>query len=96
MLSHGVPMLLSGDEIGQSQQGNNNCYCQDNERTWLHWDLSDSQNQLLAFARSIIPLGREQPVLQRRRFFYEEALGSKDAPSVAWISADGKEMSQAA
>jgi glycogen operon protein len=92
MLSQGVPMLLAGDERGNSQDGNNNGYCQDNELTWLKWDLDESQESLLQFVRELIRLRREQPVLQRRRFFSGESLGKEDSPGVVWFSTEGIEM----
>ncbi len=94
MLSQGVPMLLAGDEIGHSQNGNNNGYCQDNELTWLNWDLDESQAQLLNFVRQLVRIRRNQPVLQRRRFFHGEAIGSEESPSVAWLNTDGSSMSE--
>ena len=66
LLSFGVPLLLGGDEIGRSQNGNNNAYCQDNEITWLDWASAD--NELLAFTRRLIALRRAHPVFRRRRF----------------------------
>lgn len=92
MLSQGVPMLLAGDELGHSQNGNNNGYCQDNEITWLSWDLDKSQQSLLQFVRDLIRLRHEQPVLQRRRFFSGESLGKEDSPGVVWFSSEGIEM----
>ena len=55
MLSQGVPMLLAGDEIGHTQKGNNNAYCQDNELTWLNWDLNDDQKKFLEFTQKVVP-----------------------------------------
>ena len=65
-LSQGVPMLLAGDEMGRTQQGNNNAYCQDNELSWVDWNLDERRQALLEFTRRLIQLRREQPVLQRR------------------------------
>jgi pullulanase/glycogen debranching enzyme len=68
-LSQGVPMLLAGDELGQSQQGNNNTYCQDNALSWLDWGLDAEQKELLDFVRSLIALRKAHPVFRRRHFF---------------------------
>jgi len=92
ILSQGVPMLLAGDEIGHSQSGNNNTYCQDNELTWLDWDLSESSKELLDFVQKLLLIRREQPVFQRRRFFHDQSIGKMDSPNVAWINPDGGEM----
>ena len=74
ILSQGVPMLLAGDEIGHTQHGNNNAYCQDNEITWLNWKLDDRQKKLLEFVRRVIAIYHEQPTLHRRRFFHGKSL----------------------
>ena len=62
-------MLLAGDEIGRTQRGNNNAYCQDNEMSWLAWDLQPKQQALLDFTERLISLRREHPVFRRRHFF---------------------------
>jgi len=89
--SQGVPMLSHGDEVGRTQLGNNNAYCQDDELTWVHWDLTSEQRELLAFVRELARLHREQPVLRRRSFFAGSpiAAGAKD---VTWLRPDGLEM----
>src|SRR6185312_5158996 len=69
MFSQGVAMLLSGDELGHTQNGNNNAYCQDNEMTWLDWNLTPDQKELMEFTRKIIGIVKSQPALQRRNFF---------------------------
>ena len=69
-VSQGVPMLLAGDEMGRSQDGNNNAYCQDNEISWVNWDLEPWQRELLAFTRYLIRLYKRHPVLRRRAFFH--------------------------
>jgi glycogen operon protein len=91
--SQGVPMIRSGDEIANSQGGNNNAYCQDNEISWLPWDLDESRQAFLEFFRSAIHARRSNRALRRRRFLRGrpiEALGMKD---VTWFSPDGREMS---
>ena len=69
LVSQGVPMLPAGDELGRTQRGNNNAYCQDNELSWLDWNLDDRRRALLGFTRRLVRLRLAQPVLQRRRFF---------------------------
>src|SRR6185437_12916930 len=66
--SQGVAMLLAGDEMGHTQKGNNNAYCQDNDLTWLHWDMNERQKKLLEFTERVISLYHNQPVFHRRRF----------------------------
>jgi len=89
--SQGVPMLSHGDEVGRTQLGNSNAYCQDDEVTWVHWDLTSEQRDLLDFVRELARLHREQPVLRRRSFFAGSpvAAGAKD---VTWLRPDGLEM----
>src|SRR6202022_3483030 len=67
-LSQGVPMLLGGDEMGRSQQGNNNAYCQDNEISWFNWNWNEEQNRLLEFTRKLIQLRKDHPVFRRPKF----------------------------
>jgi glycogen operon protein len=93
LLSQGVPMLLSGDEVSHTQNGNNNTYCQDNELTWLNWDFSEDQQSLMAFVRYLIDIRRKQPVFQRRRFFHGKALRGVHTPEMAWLEPSGGEMS---
>ncbi|MFB9377875.1 glycogen debranching protein GlgX [Kineococcus gynurae] len=94
LLSQGVPMILHGDELGRSQQGNNNVYCQDNELAWVDWDLEDWQQELLEFSRRIVALRRQEPVFQRRRFFAGEAGhgGESEVGDIEWFQADGSRM----
>ena len=89
LLSQGVTMLLGGDELGRTQRGNNNAYCQDNEISWYDWDHVD--DDLLDFTRRLIALRREHPVLRRRRWFQGRSIrGSVD---LGWCRPDGAEMS---
>ncbi|MFW7381151.1 MAG: glycogen debranching protein GlgX [Oligoflexus sp.] len=92
MLSQGVPMLLSGDEIGNSQHGNNNGYCQDNEITWLNWNLNHRQKELMKFVRRVIRFRKEHLVLTRRRFFQGRSIRSADTKDVIWLESTGREM----
>jgi isoamylase len=93
MLSQGVPMLLAGDEIGHTQQGNNNAYCQDNELTWLNWDLNDRQKDLLEFTKRLCRIWHEHPVFQRRKFFQGRALRGSDIKDISFLEPSGNEMS---
>jgi isoamylase len=96
MLSQGVPMLLSGDEVGHSQQGNNNTYCQDNEMTWISWELSPEKKRLLAFVRRLIQLRNEHSVLQRRRFFQGRLIRGKGVKDISFLDPEGHEMTDEA
>lgn len=93
-LSQGVPMLLAGDEFGRTQQGNNNAYCQDNEISWVDWNLDEEQKNLLEFVRSLIKLRRDQPVFRRRHFFQGRAIHGTDIKDIYWIRPDGMEMTE--
>jgi isoamylase len=93
LLSQGVPMLLHGDELGRTQQGNNNVYCQDNALAWMDWDLDEWQHQLLAFTSRIVALRREHPVFRRRRFFDGAPQKTPGAVGdIAWFTPDGENM----
>ena len=92
LLSQGVPMLAGGDEIGRTQGGNNNAYCQDNPISWFDWDLDDERLQLLAFTRRLIRLRREHPVFRRRRFFGGRAIHGSGLADIGWFGPDGHEM----
>jgi isoamylase len=92
MISQGVPMLTMGDEVSRTQGGNNNAYCQDNEISWMPWDLDARQRALLEFTRKMIKLRLEQPVLQRRKFFQGAQIWDSELKDLAWFRADGKEM----
>ena len=90
--SVGVPMLLAGDELSRTQQGNNNAYCQDNEISWLDWDLDDDKRRLHNFVRRLIALRRETPQLRRRRFFTGDKVGDSGLRDLSWRAASGKEL----
>jgi isoamylase len=91
-LSQGVPMLCGGDEIGRTQQGNNNAYCQDNEISWYDWNLDRAQRHLLAFTQNLIAFRKQHPVLRRRRFFQGRHLRGSEVKDISWFKPDGKEM----
>ncbi|MGH7962086.1 MAG: glycogen debranching protein GlgX, partial [Candidatus Binatia bacterium] len=92
LLSQGVPMLLAGDEIGRTQQGNNNAYCQDNEISWVNWQLERPQRELLEFTRSLARLVSQHPILRRRQFFQGRRIRGSEVKDLAWFRPDGKEM----
>ena len=96
LLSQGVPMLQAGDEIGRTQNGNNNAYCQDNELTWLHWDPDERKMALLKFVRRVTHVFHEQPVFHRRRFFHGKAIQGAEAPEISWLEPSGQEMNDQA
>src|SRR5262249_27134691 len=85
LLSQGVPMLLAGDELGHTQRGNNNAYCQDNELTWLDWEPGDRDRAFLEFVKKLTRLWGEQPVLRRRTFFQGRPIRGKDVSDVSWF-----------
>jgi isoamylase len=93
VFSQGVPMLSHGDEIGRTQGGNNNAYCQDNEVAWVDWELSDERRRLLQFVREIVAVRAANPVFRRRRFFAGGAAADDGSKDVSWIRPDGSEMS---
>ena len=92
LLSQGVPMLRSGDELGQTQRGNNNAYCQDNELSWIDWNLSDEHRELLEFTRLICSLRLKNPVFHRRGFFKDRPLHGKEIKDIYWLEPDGTQM----
>ncbi len=91
-LSHGTPMLGAGDELGRTQWGNNNAYCQDNDISYVDWTLDDSKRALLEFTRRCVRLRKEQPVLQRRNFFLGATLDDSRFRDLVWFRPDGHEM----
>ena len=85
-------MICSGDEFSQSHQGNNNCYCQDNELTWIDWNLDHRQEEFLRFAKRCIALWKSQPVLQRRQFFQGRPIRGGGIRDIVWMTPAGREM----
>jgi glycogen operon protein len=92
LLSQGVPMLLGGDEIGRTQQGNNNAYCQDNEISWYDWEKVDQD--LLVFCQKLIRYRIDHPVFHRRRWFHGRPIHGSDVEDIAWFSIDGGQMEE--
>jgi glycogen operon protein len=91
LLSQGVPMIGGGDEIGRTQQGNNNAYCQDNELSWYDWEAADTG--LLRFVQDLIRLRSEHPVFCRRRWFQGRPIRGSDVSDIGWFTPAGSEMS---
>jgi glycogen operon protein len=91
-LSQGVPMLSHGDELGRTQGGNNNAYCQDNPITWVSWELTPLDRELLEFTRRVFALRAANPVLRRRTFFRREPLPGGRGQDLTWLHPDGRAM----
>ncbi|MGV1008874.1 MAG: glycogen debranching protein GlgX [Dermatophilaceae bacterium] len=96
LLAQGVPMLAHGDEMGRTQLGNNNAYCQDNEITWVDWELAPKEKELLSFTRRLVQLRQNHPVFRRRRFFAGRAShgGESDVGDIAWFMPGGEHMDE--
>ncbi|MEW6441885.1 MAG: glycogen debranching protein GlgX [bacterium] len=94
LLSQGVPMLLAGDEIMRTQKGNNNAYCQDNEISWMNWNLTGRELELLEFTRLVIEIVRRHPVLRRPNFFRGRRIRGSEVTDLSWFQPDGKLMSE--
>jgi isoamylase len=92
LLSQGTPMVLGGDELGRTQGGNNNAWCQDNEISWYDWELDEPQQRLRAFAARLIALRREHPVFRRRQFLHGQEAAGSGLPDVWWFRLDGRRM----
>ena len=94
LLSQGVPMICGGDEMGRTQRGNNNAYCQDSELTWFDWKFTRQSHVLLNFTRNLMALRRAHPVFRRRLFFQGSRIQGSAVKDIAWFSPDGKEMTE--
>jgi isoamylase len=94
LLSQGVPMLYAGDAIGHTQMGNNNAYCQDNEISWMKWNLQPQDRDLLAFVQRMINLRKRHPVFRRRRFFQGRPIKGASVKDVLWLNPSGEEISE--
>jgi isoamylase len=93
-LSQGVPMLLAGDEMGRTQAGNNNAYCQDTQLSWLDWGLAGAEQELLQFTETLAGLRRDHPVFRRRRFFRGQGPGTEKG-DIVWLTPAGEAMTDA-
>jgi len=96
MLSQGVPMIRGGDELSHTQGGNNNAYCQDNEISWLNWDLDKRRKAFLDFVAQMVQLHREHPVLHRPKFFQGRPIRGLGIKDIAWLDPSGEEMTDEA
>jgi glycogen operon protein len=94
LLSQGVPMMYAGDAIGHTQNGNNNAYCQDNDISWLKWDLKPEERDFLAFVQRMINLRKRHPVFRRRHFFQGRPIKGANVKDVLWLNPSGNEMSE--
>jgi len=94
LLSQGIPMIYAGDEIGHTQMGNNNAYCQDNPISWLSWVLQPADRDLLAFLHRMVNLRKRHPIFHRRRFFQGRPIKGANIKDVLWLNPAGKEMSE--
>jgi glycogen operon protein len=92
LLSQGVPMLLGGDEIGRTQKGNNNAYCQDNEISWYDWEHPDEE--LLDFTEKLVQFRKDHPVFHRRRWFHGQPIHGSEILDIAWFSPEGRQMDE--
>lgn len=93
LFSQGVPMLVSGDEMGRTQRGNNNAYCQDNDISWLHWQLKQQDSDLLEYTRRIISLRKAHPLFRRNYFFQGRPIRGGEVKDLVWLNPDGSEVS---
>jgi glycogen operon protein len=96
MLSIGVPMISGGDEMGRTQHGNNNAYCQDNELSWTEWQLSRDQRDFLEFMRRLVHLRMSQPVLNRRKYFQGRSIRGANVKDIYWLDSSGRERTDEA
>ncbi len=94
LLSQGVPMISHGDELGRTQHGNNNVYCQDNELSWIDWAEARNADVLTGFVRRLTKLRADHPIFRRRRFFTGDLVGDTKAPDIAWLRRDGEPMTE--
>src|SRR5580693_4363538 len=92
LFSQGVPMILAGDELGHTQNGNNNAYCQDNDLTWINWKLEDRQIELMEFTQKLITIRKGHPNLHRRKFYQDRSIRGTAEKDIVWLRPDGQEM----
>ncbi|MFC4069951.1 hypothetical protein [Actinoplanes subglobosus] len=94
LLSQGVPMIAHGDELGRTQHGNNNVYCQDSEISWVDWAEARNEDVLTGFVRRLLKLRADHPIFRRRRFFTGQPAGDSALPDIAWLRRDGRSMTE--
>ena len=94
LLSQGVPMMYAGDDMGHTQMGNNNAYCQDNPTSWLNWNLQPQDRDLLAFVQRMINLRKRHPVFRRRHFFQGRPIKGANVKDVLWLNSNGNEITE--
>ena len=94
LLSQGVPMLLAGDEMGRTQNGNNNAYCQDNEISWLNWQIDNHEREFMNFVRRVIHIRKAHPVFRRRHFFQGRHIKGLNVKDILWLRPNGEEMTE--
>jgi glycogen operon protein len=92
LFSQGAPMISGGDEIGRTQQGNNNAYCQDNEISWYQWELTKEQKDFFQFTKKVIQFLKANPVLRRRKFFQGRHIRGSEIKDISWFGPTGREM----
>jgi len=92
LLAQGTPMLLAGDELGRTQRGNNNAYCQDNDISWLNWNIEDKGKSLIAFVQKLTSMRHAYPILRRSRFLTGQRNEELDVKDLTWVNASGSEM----
>ena len=92
MLSQGVPMLVAGDEMGRTQRGNNNAYCQDSELSWINWDVSPRDHELLTFTQFLARLRHQHAIFRRSRFFHGRRIQGDEVKDILWLTPNGLEM----
>ncbi|MGE3456020.1 MAG: malto-oligosyltrehalose synthase, partial [Kofleriaceae bacterium] len=95
LLSHGTPMLCGGDELGRSQRGNNNAYCQDNELSWIDWNLDENARALLAFTKKLVKVRSDHPLFRRAQFVQGRDVRGTGVSDIAWFRHDGSHMTEA-
>jgi isoamylase len=94
LLSQGVPMISHGDELSRTQNGNNNVYCQDNETSWVDWDLDDRKRAFLDFTRRLVAVRERHPSLGRPRFFQGRKIRGSPVEDLVWFRPDGEPMTE--
>ncbi len=92
ILSQGVPMITAGDEMGRTQLGNNNAYCQDNETSWVNWELGTEERDLFQFVQHLLRIRKRHPVFRRRKFFQGRAIKGGETKDIIWLTPQGREM----